>query len=615
MVTPSRALGLLLLLLAILSATAQQPATPSPTVSPIQPHPSPQNSTQPTTTLTVKAHLVLLDVVVIDKHGQPVHGLKQSDFQLSEDGVPQTLASFAEHNAGSTPPAPPSPKLPPNTFTDHAPVTNNGAMTVLLFDELSFSDAHSSGSQLVQSFADGAYTRYQVAAFAKTMPPGTVACIFRLDWNGLQLIQDFTTDSRELEEAVESKRNSQRFSGLGVGQYDVRAAAMRDLARYLSAFPGRKNLIWFSRGITPPVSIGMPGSPFADITSLTDISSLTDDLQGATDTLTLSRVALYPVDTRGLVVKPGEGFDIMIEGGEASDLASATGGKAFYNTNGIKQAVAEVVATGSNYYTLSYSPTNNLWNGNFRKLKIKLAKDVSAYVTSQASPAPLAAPFRLEYRSGYYARDNAPSRSPASSAEQSANARKLISYSPKGDPEGYGAAKRTPLESAMSFGAVAPFQILFRAHVTPELSTEKIKRNMAPPKGNYLKAQWLHSPYRNYHIHYSIDPQGIQFASQRVGSYHDTIQVVAMVYDDTGQVVNSLIETIPIAVDPEGFGRIMQNGMGIDETIAIPANGNFFLRLGVHDLNSDHIGTLEVPVETIKLLPPQNTSTTANPAQ
>jgi hypothetical protein len=168
-----RATVLLLLLPAVLPTSAQQPATPSPTPSAIQPQSSQQNSIQPTTTLTVKAHLV----VVTDKHGQPVHGLKQSDFQLYEDGVPQTLASFTEHDAASTPAAPSLPKLPPNTFTDHASVTGSGAMTVLLFDELSFSDAHSSGTQLVRSFADGAYTRSQVAAFAKTMSPGTAACI------------------------------------------------------------------------------------------------------------------------------------------------------------------------------------------------------------------------------------------------------------------------------------------------------------------------------------------------------------------------------------------------------------------------------------------------------
>jgi VWFA-related protein len=589
MMMPPRASVLLLLLLAVLPATAQQPMTSSPTPNSIHAQPSPQTSGQPTATLAVKAHLVLLDVVVTDKHGQPVKGLKQSDFQLSEDGIPQSLASFAEHDADSTLAAQPLPKLPRNTFTDHAPITNNNAMTVLLFDEL--------------SFADAAYARSQVADFIKTVPPGTPICIFRLAWNGLRLVQDFTTDPQVLKEAVESKRSTQWLSPYRA-TFDRRADAMRDLARYLSAFPGRKNLIWLSGGL-PSVSIGSPGSPFSDITSLTD------DIKGITDTLTLSRVALYAIDARGLVVSADEGFRIMIEGGQLSDMASATGGKAFYNTNGIKQAVAEVVATGSNYYTLSYSPTNNQWNGNYRKLQVKLANNSLTYVSTQVLPVRLTPPFRLEYRSGYYAMDNSPKHPSASS---STGSRKLLSYSPKGDPDGYGAAKRTPLDQAMTFGAVAPFEILFQAHITPELGIEKIKRNMPLPKGNFLKAQWRHAPYRNYHIHYSIQPQDIQFVSQEVGSYHGNIQFIAIVYDDGGNIVNSIFNTTAVQVDAGGYGRIMQSsGLGFDETIAVPSKGDFFLRLGVVDLTSGRIGALEVPVETIRLSARENNSTTQTP--
>src|SRR5205814_6016704 len=45
---------------------------------------------------TVKAGVtaVLVDVVVRDKRGQPVRDLQQSDFQVLEDGVPQTIGSF-----------------------------------------------------------------------------------------------------------------------------------------------------------------------------------------------------------------------------------------------------------------------------------------------------------------------------------------------------------------------------------------------------------------------------------------------------------------------------------------------------------------------------------------
>ena len=37
---------------------------------------------------------MLVDVVVRDKRGQPVRDLTQADFEVLEDGVPQTIGSF-----------------------------------------------------------------------------------------------------------------------------------------------------------------------------------------------------------------------------------------------------------------------------------------------------------------------------------------------------------------------------------------------------------------------------------------------------------------------------------------------------------------------------------------
>ena len=39
-------------------------------------------------------------------------------------------------------------------------------------------------------------------------------------------------------------------------------------------------------------------------------------------------------------------------------MAEDTGGQAFYNTNGLTQAVQKAIENGSNYYTLTYSPNN-----------------------------------------------------------------------------------------------------------------------------------------------------------------------------------------------------------------------------------------------------------------
>jgi VWFA-related protein len=552
-------------------ATLPQPLQSAPATAP--PPPTPPNPNHPVATIQTTARLVVLDVVVTDKQGHPAKGLKQSDFTLYEDGGPQKLASFTEHDAASeaSPHAPES-HLPPNTFTDHAPVTNSVAMTVIVFDTASL------------AWQDAVYARDQVAEYMKKVTPGTPICIFKLDASGLQLLQDFSTDPQLLRQAVESKRNEQlpRRSGPMLIR---RGVAVRELARYLSSFPGRKNLIWFGGSIgagfdVPQLQPGL-GFPNPSGVLFNDVDSFSQDLHDATDTLTLSRVALYTVDPRGVVFSKGEQLDILQQGGDLSEVASATGDKAFYNSNAIEKDVAEVVAIGSHYYTLSYTPTDTHWDGSFRNIEVQLKP-----------------PLHLAYRDGYYARPNAPRRTPGSEAP---GMRRLISYSAKGDPNAI--TNSTSLDEAMAFGAVPPFQVLFKAQVTPTPSTEKLERNAPLPQDNYLGVQWRRSPYRDYQIHYSVNPRDIQFTPGKAGSYHASIELLAVVYNEYGAQVNSLVATIPLNVNANDFDRILQSGLGINQTIAIPVHGDFYLRLGVHDLTSNRVSALEVPSESIKLTP------------
>ena len=77
----------------------------------------------------------------MDGHGHPLKGLHASDFALSEDGVPQTISSFTEHDGTIAPAAVPAAELPPNTFAVQPPVTGNGAMTVIVLGQIAFQDA------------------------------------------------------------------------------------------------------------------------------------------------------------------------------------------------------------------------------------------------------------------------------------------------------------------------------------------------------------------------------------------------------------------------------------------------------------------------------------------
>ena len=56
----------------------------------------PASSPSPVLTLRTTLRQVVHDVVVNDKNGHAVKGLKASDVQLTEDGAPQTLVNFSE---------------------------------------------------------------------------------------------------------------------------------------------------------------------------------------------------------------------------------------------------------------------------------------------------------------------------------------------------------------------------------------------------------------------------------------------------------------------------------------------------------------------------------------
>src|SRR5688572_2105598 len=83
---------------------------------------------------------VLVDVVVRDRRGQPVRDLTAADFEILEDGVPQTLGSFTPvlHAGPGAAPAAGKPAAPTPGATVGAPAPSNEGplVTALVFDRL-----------------------------------------------------------------------------------------------------------------------------------------------------------------------------------------------------------------------------------------------------------------------------------------------------------------------------------------------------------------------------------------------------------------------------------------------------------------------------------------------
>jgi VWFA-related protein len=557
---------------------------------------------------------------VIDKSGQPVTGLKPSDFSVTEEGEAQVIRRVDGHHAmdaADLSKLTSLPDLPPNTFTNYTPVRNSNASIVLLLDAMDSPIE----AQMVM--------REQLIKFLKNMQPGPPVAIFQLDTE-MRLIQGFTTDPKALLAAAESKRDMpsvakptaapRNYSGDALYRRTLMGNlrdGMRMMGSYLAGYPGRKNLIWFT-GRIPMTTLGQGfGNPFGDGMTVTDSA---DESKELTDVLSVSRIAVYPVDTFGLVVGPGfsaasargrmppmrtgiPGFD---NHANMNEIAEQTGGKAYYNTNDFTRVISDVARTSSNYYTVAYATTNTKWNGEFRKIKITVDRpDV-----------------QLLHKNGYYAYNldrreqngiAAIEKREAAAAEQQQDGEAETSQPPAGTQDNSAAANNLALgatihhsskggfDAAMALGAIPPTEIVFAARLQPDMNTEKHNKNEALPPDNYLKPEWQHKPFRNYTIFYDADLHRARFTRTPDGVRHTSLEFVAVVYTADGEAVNSIIETAQLNLTADRYRELLVSGLQAKEEIAIPVKGNFFLRLGVHDKESDQVGALEIPVDQIRL--------------
>ena len=546
-----------------------------------------------TAIITTDVRAVVLDVVVTDSKGHVVHGLQKSDFHLLEDGKPQTLDSFHEHTF--TPASSPQlPKLPTNYFTNYVPAGNSDAYTVILIDA-------ANNRPQVQS-----YVHSQLIDFMKTIPAGHPVAIFRLDSTSMHLIQGFSSDPAVLLQAVESKRDNIAIPLIGIGQrgyaphqfrQDNLNQGLQSMGRYLAGFPGRKNLIWFSGAIPRTYWDGGFGSPFPDE------EDFTDEIAEATDALALSRVAVYPIDARGLETDPAfsaanrrmpslystSNFETrrFYDHSDIEDVADRTGGKAFYNTNGLKQAMAEVLESGSNFYTIAYTPTNKYWDGNYRNIKIEM---------SQSG-------LKLEYRPGYLAR-----RETSQQIRDVAALRRIAATKKASSPTQtsyqlaqIGAGPGNGFDASMQLGAIPPTEIIFGASLAPGAATQKIDKAAPSPAAKDLREDLRKKPLRDYNILFAAKPTSLRFTKTQDGIHHGEFAFVTVVYDDQGVEVNSAMTTVILNLKPDTYDQVMHHTLATRQLLDVPAKGNYFFRFGVHDTLGDRIGAMEVPVDDVKL--------------
>ena len=80
---------------------------------------------------------------------------------------------------------------------------------------------------------------------------------------------------------------------------------------------------------------------------------------------------------------------------------------------------------------------------------------------------------------------------------------------------------------------------------------------------------------------------------------HGKVAFVTLVFDQEGHQVNSLMTSVDLNVSAASYRQLLAGGLPMRQEIAVPVKGNYFLRVGAHDLGSDHIGAMEIPVDAV----------------
>ena len=529
---------------------ASQPQTPKPPV------------------IHVQSNLVLVDVVVT-RNGAPVKGLTKDQFRVLENGKEQELKVFDDHSeaeqtitatraASTGRPAPRTPSLAPNNYSDFTQYPPSGAVNVLLLDALN------------TPVADQATVRKQMLGYLRKIPPGTQLAVFTLD-SQLHVVQGFTADPSLLAKAISNKDDINR-PALGDWSIDNREritlAALKQISHYLSVIPGRKSLIWFSESF--PLAI---------------MRGYYEDVRETSRSLTAARIAVYPVDARGLFTPESvndASFDATIklpaEGGGAAvldaqvmrdrqqgasegiyladqtiqQIAGETGGKAFVNSNGFQDAIKRALADGANYYTIGYTPQGKD-DGQFRRIKVSVNGG-----------------YQLSYRDGYYA--NSAGRETDTGASM--------------------------MKEAVQLGAPTPFDIPFKVRVIP--SSDPVASGFTPragPAGD--KAKELKPSLTRYLIDYMVDAHHFVFQKTPDGVAHARLEFTALAYDGDGRVLNGTERAFGLDLPPEVYTQVMSGGFPQHQEIDLPA-GQVILRIVVHDLGSSRAGATEVPLIVAK---------------
>ncbi len=412
----TRVLAVLVLVTAFYQAgSAQQPAQPAQQQPPQQPAPAPPSGSQPDATqqptFRTGINFVRVDVIASDKKGMPVADLTAKDFEVLEDGKPQTIEQFRLVKVSGNPEPGDAPaRQIRSQYDEETEAARDDVRLFVIF----FDDYHTRvGSALAVKEPLIRFVQTQIGpndlvAIMYPLTPLDAITVTRNHRSIVSAIQKFEGRKFRYDPRNEFEQQYSQYPTEVVEQIrnQVVMTALRGLSTRLGSLrEGRKAIIFVSEGFTtmlPPQmrdrnaqlpGLGNPNArdPFAGENSSREetamafsTADLLSQMRDVWDAANRNNAAIYSLDPRGLA---GSEFGIEENISITTDarylqasqdslrtLSSETDGRAIVNRNDLAKGLEQMVRDSSAYYLIGYNSSQAPNDGKFHEIKVRVKR-------------------------------------------------------------------------------------------------------------------------------------------------------------------------------------------------------------------------------------------------
>jgi VWFA-related protein len=479
--------------------------------------------------------LVQVDATVTDARGRHVPDLTAGDFEVLQDGRPQTISTFAYVRAGAAPGL--RVGVPPSSASSRPISPDRVTRTIaIVVDDLGL------------SFESTFRVREVLRRFIeRDVQAGDLVAILRTG-AGMGALQQFTTDRRALHAAVEGVRwnfmargspfqaateADQRIDGSRNELFTAGTlGAIRYVVRGVSELPGRKSVVVLSDGFR-----------------LTDADDrhgrIIDSLRSLVDAANRAGVVIYTIDARGLsVTSPTAADDSRLDSVELLEarreelratqdglgvLARETGGLFVHNSNDLAGSIRRVLDDQQGYYLLGYVPQSSTFSATkprYHSLRVRMTR-----------PG-----LQVRSRHGFLGRPEEPS------------------------------ANRTA-ESRMISAVTSPF------------AGGDIRLRLSSFFGQVEKV----GPVVQSFVH--VDARDLTFSEEPDGTRVAQVETLALTFGENGQVADEKSRRHTVTLSSERHAEALKTGFFYSSRVAVKRPGPYQLRIALRDLRSDRIGS------------------------